>query len=72
MAKKPKVDKTETPEKGTVICYFDRRHAIEGPCSGIVDYCYGCKESICDGHSRNENLVGPHEPFDHLEGDEAA
>ncbi len=38
-------------------------------CNGVDDYCYGCKVLICPDCSKNEGLMGAHDPDDHLDDD---
>jgi hypothetical protein len=67
MGRRAKIKKEIKESKGSVLCYFDPKEASEGPCSGVVDFCFGCKQNICDGHSRNDGLMGSHDPYEHLE-----
>ncbi len=42
-------------------CYF-----CDADCSGVDDYCWGCNELICPDCSKNESMMGGHDPDDHL------
>jgi hypothetical protein len=65
-----KVEDSAEPE-----CYFNPKNASEGECSSEkIDqrsFCFGCKQYICEAHSRNIDMpFGSHLPSVHLDSED--